>query len=204
VTATIRSRWLAAALGLAAALLLAAQAGAQAPVAPTRLVFEGSGPTRVKGQLALAATLNTADGKPLGDRPVEFYLQVEFFGRRDAHIGTATTDSTGRAAIVFEPSELGRQTVLAYFPGAAGYASAQTTAAIDVAVVEPAFEAEPLPLALVSRWLPFVLGAVVLATWVALLGTLLGTTARIRAAIHAPAAEEEVAAVPAAGSAARR
>jgi hypothetical protein len=201
--ATIRVRWLMVAIGLAGALLVTTHAEAQAPAAPTRLVFDGSGPTRVKGQLALAATLSTADGKALGDRPVEFYLQVDFYGRRDAHIGTAATDSTGRAAIVFEPSELGRQTILVYFAGATGHKSAQTTATIDVTAVEPAFESEPLPLALVSQWLPFVLGAFVLATWAALLGTFLGTTTRIRAAVRATAGIEETAGSPAAGSATR-
>ncbi len=199
--ATLRSRFLVIALGLAAALLVAAPAGAQAPAAaPTKLVVEGSGPTRVKGQLALAATLTGADGKPLGDRPVEFYLQVDFFGRRDAHLGTAATDSTGRAAIVFEPAELGRHTVIAYVAGAPGYAPAQATGSIDVGTVEPAFAAEPLPLALVSRWLPFVLGALVFATWTALLGTLVGTVGRIKAAEGRPREVEEAAVVPVSGS----
>lgn len=181
----LRSLVLAAAalavLGLGAAL---AQEAKQPTATSLKL---GSGPRMdekgnpAKGQLLLSATLATVDGKPLSDRRVDFYLPVELFGAREATLGSATTDSTGVAYLLYLPAQLGPQTVKASFPGADGYANSVASQTIQVTDVETPFEPEPLPLASVRQWLPIGVGLLVVSTWVVLLGVFLRTALGIRA-----------------------
>jgi hypothetical protein len=156
------------------------------------LAFDGAGATRVKGQVALSARLTTADGKPLTNQSVDFYQQVELFGPRLAYLGSATTDSSGAALVVVEPAEVGRQTIVVRFGGAEGYAASEASGSIEVATAVSPFEDEPLPLALVGEWLPYVLGAIVFATWVALLGVFSSTALGIRAAVPATQPSEQL------------
>lgn len=137
----------------------------------------------VKGQLLILATLTTQDGKPLSDRNVDFYQEIEFFGPRESYIGSATTDSTGVATLLYLPAESGKQSIKARYLGRDGYASTQVSATIDIKDARPALESEPLPLATVARWLPMVLGLLVLAVWAVLLGVLLRSVLGVRAAV---------------------
>lgn len=167
------------ALGFALALVLSAPVQA---ADPAKLTFKGAFPTRAKDQIALSIVLTDAAGKPLGDREVAFYQRVDFFGQRDAYIATGTTGADGEATIAYEPAQTGRQSILAHFGGDKSYSEATVTGTIDVKDAAQLFEVAPLPLAAVSRWLPLVFGAFVLATWVALLGIFLSATVGIKSA----------------------
>jgi hypothetical protein len=142
--------------------------------------------TRVKGQLILRANLATADGKPLTDRPVRFYQQVEFFGQREAYLGSTKTDSTGLATLFYQPVQTGPQTIVAHVPGDAGYGSVASSVTVQVRDAAPAFHAEPLPLARVRQWLPLALLGVVLATWAVLLAVFLRAVLGIRRTARRP------------------
>ncbi len=95
---------------------------ALAQTAPTKLTLsadprmDGRG-RPVKGQLILSATLTNAAGKPINNKAVNFYQQVELMGQHDAFIGTASTDATGVAALLYEPAQSGPQQLKARFPG---------------------------------------------------------------------------------------
>jgi hypothetical protein len=180
-------RIVALALGLTLALALAAPAIA---AAPTTIAFGGASTTRTRGQLALTATLADAAGKPIGEREVAFYQRVAFFGARDAYIATATTDADGTATIVYEPAEAGQQSILVRFAGDTTYAEGSASGAIDVQDAGAPFAESPLPLASVRGWLPFVLGAFVLATWLALLGIFWRAISGVRAAVPVGRSEQ--------------
>jgi hypothetical protein len=198
---TLRVRLLACAVALVGGLLASAAAEAQAPAAPARLTFGGANATRDKGHLALTARLTTADGKPATERRLDFYERVRFFGARDALIGSARTDATGQAALAYQPAQVGHPAILVRFAGDERLGPAEVEGVVEVAEAHPPFEREPLPLGLVGRWLPFVLGGLVFATWSVLLGVLLGTAVGIRNAVRAPAAEREAVTAPDTGAA---
>jgi hypothetical protein len=168
----------------------------------SKLVFVGASTTRTEGQVMLTARLTTADGRPLSGQSIDFYQRVELFGSRLAHLGAATTDSSGAAALLYLPAEVGRQEIAARFDPEEGYAPSEATGAIDVGAATPPFESDPLPLALVSHWLPYALGAMVIATWVVLLWVFLSTARGIKAAV--PAALPSRRPTPAATTSSRR
>jgi hypothetical protein len=136
----------------------------------------------MKGWVLLKAQLKTTDGKPVSNRSVEFYQQVELLGPREAHLGTAMTDSTGVASLLFQAAQTGQHTVKLSFAGAEGYAASTGSGTFEVGAITPPFEPEPLPLAAVRGWLPIVLGGLVLAAWLVLLVVFLNTTLGIRTA----------------------
>jgi hypothetical protein len=130
----------------------------------------------------LRATLVTADGKALGEQSIAFYQAVELFGRRDALLGTAITDSTGYAAIDYQPAETGTQTIKARFGGNAQNARVEASSTFEVREAAPIYSEEPLPLASVRQWLPLVLASLVLGTWAVLFGVSARTVVGIRSA----------------------
>ena len=146
-------------------------------------------PTRTssRGQLVLGATLTTAEGKPLSDREVEFYQQAEFFGARDALLGTTTSDATGVALLVYQPAVRGRQVIKARFAGGGGLVPAEATATIEVREIVEPFEAEEIPLAVVREWLPSALGLVVAIVWTVLFGVLIKAVVEIKLAARSAA-----------------
>jgi hypothetical protein len=180
------------ALGFVLAMVLSAPSQA---ADPTKLTFRGAFPSRDKTQLALSAQLTSADGKPLGDQEVAFYQRVDFFGQRDAYIASGTTSSEGVATVAYSPVQTGKQTILVSFVGDGKYGDSRATGQIEVKDAAVLWEEPPLPLAPVSRYLPFVLGAFVLATWIVLLGIFLSATAGIRSAVGVRTAEQKEAAV---------
>jgi hypothetical protein len=156
---------------------------AQSETSATPMRLTISDPARgARGHLTLRATLTTAEGKPLGDRQVTFYQQVDLFGTRDALIATGSTDSTGFAAVDYQPVENGTQTIKARFLGDGGAASIETSTTITVRDAVPVYTPDPLPLATVRQWLPVGLATLVLATWAVLLGVTLRTVLGIRRA----------------------
>jgi hypothetical protein len=180
-------RLVAVALGLALCLALATPAIA---ATPTTITFGGAATTRTSGQLALTATHLDATGKPVGEREVTFYQHVEFFGPRDAQLATATTDSDGNATIVYESAEAGQQTILVHFAGDKTYAEGSASGSIDVKEAGAPFKEAPRPLASVRIWLPLILAAFVLATWLALFGIFWRAISGIRAAVSVARSEQ--------------
>jgi hypothetical protein len=187
---------LALVLGLTAAILaspLASPLAAQvSPAAQATKLHVTSQPMTdqngrpMPGRLLLISRLTTADGQPVSNQAVLFYQVVEFFGPRDADLGTATTDSTGTAVVVFQPAQPGSQTIKAYVVGSADYQAALTELTVTVATVVPPFESAPPPLALLRPWVPIGLGGLMLATWVTLLAVLVITMVRIASAAKGP------------------
>ena len=137
------------------------------------------------GQYAITAIMTTADGRYVAKRPVQFVENVEFFGRRSMQLGSAVTDSTGFAMVVYQPSQTGQHTIIARFAGDKQYAASDARYTLDATEVVPPFTAEPLPLASVGRWLSVSLAILGVAFWAVLLGVLGRTVWRIRTAVSA-------------------
>jgi hypothetical protein len=163
-------------------MAMPALANAQSQGAPPRLTM--SEPVRggLKGHLTLRATLVDDAGMALGMRQIAFYEQSTVFGARDVLLGTATTDSTGFAAIDYQPAQAVEQTIVARFGGDDLYAPTPVSAAIEVREVVPIYTEEALPLAIVRQWLPLGLAGLVLATWAVLIGVAVRTVLGVRAA----------------------
>ncbi len=185
------SVWL---LGIVGAAVASAQEAPKTDKAATTVSMGEPRTTQTKGQLVLSATLSTADGKAVSDQDVSFYEKVDLLGEREALLGTATTDTSGAAGLVYLPSETGRQTIVARFAGSAKLAASSTNSIIDVREAKSPFESQPLPLSSIRAWFPIGLGTAVLATWAVLLGGFLNTTIGIRAASRSEATAPQAAA----------
>lgn len=132
---------------------------------------------------SIAARLTEADGKPVGNAPVEFWIATNFLGDRYAFIGTAFTDATGVARLQLVPH---RQTyqARATFDGDAEYAPTEASAQIRFRpqrVVAFAPE-DPTQLGELRTVMPRAIGIVVAILWALLLGIWFVTVRRLRAA----------------------
>lgn len=162
---------------------LPAAASAQGPQrTATRLKLDGATKIRAPGRVALNATLLTADGKPVSERSVDFFEEVAFMGLREMHLGSATTDSTGAAALSYQPARDGRRTINVRFFGDEKYAPSDASSWIEISEVVAPFHLEPLPFAALREWLPLGVGALVLGTWAVLLGAFVATVLGIKGA----------------------
>jgi hypothetical protein len=117
---------------------------------------------------------------------VRFYQQIVFFGERVASLGSTKSDSTGLATLFYQPVQTGPQTIIAHFPGDAGYGSVASRVTVQVRDPAPVSHAEPLPLARVRQWVPLALLGVVLATWAVLLAVFLRAVLGIRRTARRP------------------
>jgi len=184
-------RVLGVALAVAALLILTTEAGATgAAAAPGPAVLKlSTAPSldskghKIKGQLLIVATLTAADGSPLGNETVNFFEGVNFAGAdREAALGTAVTDSTGVAAIAYQPAQVGKHTLIAHFAGDTNAAKADVTSSVQIAEVVPPFPPASVPLEFVRRWLSVAAVTGVVAVWLFLFGVLFRTILGIRAA----------------------
>jgi len=158
----------------------------------------------VKGQLILTATLTTADGKPVSDQSIRFFEQVTFMGGpREALLGTATTDSTGVAAIQYQPAQKGTDQIVARFASSGDYQAAEAHLSLDVNEVVAPFTTQPVPFAAVGTGLSVAFALLVVGACAVLLGVFLRTVIGIRAAAR-PAASRVAAEVPSSGLAESR
>jgi hypothetical protein len=178
-------------LGLSARPALAqSQPAAQPQITKLTLSQPSTGGT--KGHLTLRVTLTDGGGAPLNDRSISFYEQTNAFGQRDALLGTAVTDSSGYAAIDYQPAEAGSQLIKVRFLGDDQLAASDASSTIQVRDLVPPYSPEPLPLATVRAWLPLGLASLVLATWAVLIGVSLRTILGIRGATAARKQEAAV------------
>ncbi len=194
-------RFFVLALALGATLLLATDAsGAGGASTPGPAVLQLSTSPNldakghaIKGQLLIVANLTAADGTPIGNETITFFESVNFAGAdRDALLGTAVTDSTGVAAIFYQPAQIGKHTLVAQFAGNTSAAKADTTSAIQVTDVAPLYPAVTVPLASVRHWLSISVLLIVVAVWVFLVGLVLRVVFGIRSAGVVPVVSGEI------------
>ncbi|MFN8524164.1 MAG: hypothetical protein U0821_13780 [Chloroflexota bacterium] len=169
-------------LALVPAVALAQTQPAPPAGAPSKLQLAPAQPSSAKGRLTLAATLTTAEGKPLSNQSVDFYQHVDLLGPRESYLGSGTTDSTGRAAVSYQPSQKGQQKITARFHGAEGLAGTSASGEIQVSDVVSPFPEERLPFAPIRGLISIGIAALTLGFWVVLIGVLLSTVLGIRAA----------------------
>ena len=175
-------------LGLAALCgAVAGTASAQvAPGAASMLKLDQPTRTNVKGRLVLSATLVAPDAKVAGERRVGFYQHVDLLGSRDALLGSATTDASGVAVLVYEPAQTGRQVVTARFAGAdlLPASEASITFVVDEAV--PPYDQEPLPYLAIRPWLTYLVSGAIIWIWLVLLFVLVRGVVGTRACYRLP------------------
>jgi hypothetical protein len=185
-----RVRLLGLIVGVAACL--AAWAGARGALAaeePAGTVIEvDSMPAQdergkpLEGQYWITVVLTTADGRYVAGRPIQIVEPVDFFGPREAKLGTAVTDGTGFAAVVYQPSRAGEHNIVVRFRGDKQYAASKAELVVEAADVVAPFTEEPLPLASVGTGLAVFLGVLGVVFWTVLLGVLGRMAWRIKTA----------------------
>ncbi len=164
VLATLGAATLVALIVVALFGAATASADEGASVAATTLSLqkprEGSGTDAI----SIPARLTDAEGNPLGNQPVDFFVSADFFGERPAKLGTVVTDATGTATLVYEPTWAGAHEITASFDGDATHAAAEATSTIDVSGPFPQYVPESMRLEALQRWAPA--GAILLAVTV--------------------------------------
>jgi hypothetical protein len=139
----------------------------------------------VPGKFWIMVTLTTEDGRYVGNRTLSIVEPIDFFGRREAILGTAVTDGTGVATVTYQPSDASEHTVVVRFSGDKEYAASKAELVIDVAEAISPFPEEDTPLASVGTGLAVFLGFLGVAFWAVLLGVLSRTAWRIKRAARA-------------------
>ena len=118
----------------------------------------------------IAVSAQLSDGShPLGNEPVEFDIAANFFGDRQVNLGTAPTDATGTATLVYQPSWDGAQVITAHFKGDGPHAQADITKTINFSGPVPQYAPEPVGLAPVRQWVTPVVGIGIVIFWTILL-----------------------------------
>jgi hypothetical protein len=125
----------------------------------------------------LSARLLDDQGQPVNGGVVTFYVMTTVFGERLMKAGDASTDATGTASLMYEPTWEGDHTVVVRFPGDGEHAPAQSTFQFAATGTVPMHENARFGLEEVRRWLPLAVGAAVLSVW-AVLGLVMLTTVR--------------------------
>jgi hypothetical protein len=136
----------------------------------------------VVGQYRIVATLTTADGRYVAKSSVRFVERLEFFGPRTSALGTAKTNGTGNASIIYQPANSGEHTIFVEFSGNETYAASEAQFVLAAADAVPPFPEESLPLAAVGRWLSISLAILGVAFWAVLLGVVGRAVRTIRVA----------------------
>jgi hypothetical protein len=143
-----------------------------------------------RGQYLVVAVLTSANGQPVNNKQVAFFEQVTFMGAvRAVTLGKAMTDSTGTAAVAYQPAQVGSHTLHAKFGGDSQYAASQgeTSLQVQAADLVAPFSPQSMPLASVGQWLAKAVELSVLLFWLFLVGLFLWTVLGIRSAGREPA-----------------
>jgi hypothetical protein len=139
----------------------------------------------VPGKFWVMVTLTTEDGRYVGNRTLRVVEPVDFFGRREAVLGTVVTDGTGMAAVTYQPSHASEHIIVVRFAGDTEYAPSKAELVIDVAEAISPFPEEGTPLASVGMGLAVFLGFLGIAFWAVLLGVVGRTAWHIKWAARA-------------------
>lgn len=119
------------------------------------------------GTWRLTSSVTASDGRALSQTAVTFTAATEFFGERWVPIGTAVTDTSGTASLVYRPTWNGAQTLVARTSGTDGPQTSEPIT-IEVTGALPGIAQEREDLPIVRAWaLPIGVGVVV-AVWVVL------------------------------------
>lgn len=183
-----RLRFLAAAVALLLLVAVPATAFGQASGAAAPTLKLSTQPKvddkgqRLDGQVWIDGKVASADGKTLANRTVTFFEQVDFFGTREAVIGSAATDPTGVASVLYTTSQAGRHVITARLTPLPGEPPVSGNIALNVSQAAPPYTAQPLPFASVREWLPLAFGLIVVATWAVLLVTFASAVRGVRRA----------------------
>jgi hypothetical protein len=122
-----------------------------------------------------AKVVDTTNGRPVSNVEVTFLVQTDVFGPRLMNIGKAVTDATGSAYVLYKPSWVGDTNVVLRFLGNSQYTAAEGK--LNFNAIGPAHIHENARFGLepVRAVAPFVVAAVVLAVWGALIFTVIHT-----------------------------
>lgn len=115
----------------------------------------------------VSARLTDADGKPIGNAPITFWLDVELLGSRKAFAGSATTDATGTARIPATPRQQTYQ-VRATYAGDDTHLAIEGTAILEFPperVTPVQIVAPPSKIQTLRTVMPRVMGIVVALLW---------------------------------------
>lgn len=119
------------------------------------------------GSFRLSATVTTAEGRAQSQAPVTFLAATEFFGSRWVPVGTAVTDTSGTATIVYTPTWNGDQRLIARAASPQGALESQPVN-IEVSGALPGVTTEPPDLPIVRAWALPIGVVVVLLVWLIL------------------------------------
>ena len=155
--------------------------GSQQQAAPAVLVDATATPTE-DGQVEVSMQFANAQGQAASGQEVSFFLETDFLGQSLVSLGSAATNASGKAQVRYLPTWNGTQRVLARLAGGQEYSASETTIEFDVAGTTSAYHAEPPALGMVRKWLPLVIGAVVLLVWATMALVVVRTTYGIMAA----------------------
>jgi Ni/Fe-hydrogenase subunit HybB-like protein len=146
----------------------ASSAGAATPPTPPTITLTG---VEGGGLVQLTATLTGPLGGPLGDTPVAFNLSTTQFGSpaRLVPLGSAKTDTTGIAHLIYHPKVVGQQSFVATYAATAEAKPVTSEATVNVTVAKSVYHpAAAKPLASVGNVLVIALFAIVAAVWLTL------------------------------------
>jgi len=152
--------------------------------APSDVVLEPlpvASPAPGQNSVVLAAKL-LDEGQPLAGEPVSFYVVTTVFGERLMIVGSALSDATGTASLLYRPTWSGDYTVVARFAGVGEHGPSEVTFHFEANDVESPYHPAEFGIDPIRTWLPVFVGAVLLTVLFVLGFAMFTTVAGIRAA----------------------
>jgi hypothetical protein len=153
-------------LALVVTVVLGSWALAAVPPVPsssgtTRIVLTTKQVTQSNTEgISVSAQLTDA-GKSLVNEPVEFDVAANFFGVDQVNIGTAQTDITGTATVIYQPTQDGTYDFTAHFRGDGTYPHIQITKTVTYSGPVYQYTPESVGLKPVREWItPVIYGGV--------------------------------------------
>jgi len=134
----------------------------------------------------LAAVLRDADGNPVANHPVEFYLETTY---GPLYLGLARTNSLGKAALEYEPRAPGTWTFFIAFRGSGQYLPSNQSVEL-VVLAPPALPAPLLPADTAIAFLVFAVVGGIWGTYLFVFSQLAGIRRAGRAALTRPPSTE--------------
>lgn len=170
---SVRPTAILAGVGAIALVLLAASSALAAsapPLPPARLELAANG-VGSSGSITLQALLQEANGRPIADASVAFFVVTTEFGPAGelVPLGSASTGSGGAAELAFTPTWTGREQFVARYAGSAQVGAAQASTLADVGTAHAAQQAPtPEPLDGAGQATVIGIGIAVVAVWLLL------------------------------------
>jgi hypothetical protein len=151
---------------------------------PSDVVLEPvpvASPTPGQHSVVLAAKL-LGQGQPVAGEPVTFYVVTTVFGERLMMIGSALSDATGTASLLYRPTWSGDYTVVARFAGGGELGASEVTFHFEANDIESPYHPAEFGIDPIRTWLPVFVGIVLLTVLFVLGFATFTTVAGIRAA----------------------